>query len=126
MTIAGYKPSEIRKFIVAAIGAITILIVEVLDQFADFIPANVAGWITTGVAFATTVAVFLTKNAKVIDVLDGEQIEGVLVDTTAERITAKLDELISAVKHGGDINVTVEEGDGPGPLSRGGVRPTGV
>ncbi|QDH93360.1 membrane protein [Gordonia phage Sekhmet] len=126
MSIAGYKPSQIRKFIVGVVGALTILLVEVLDQFAEFIPADVAGWITTGLAFATATAVFLTKNAKVIDVLDGEQIEGVLVDTTAERITAKLDELISAVKDGGELNVTVEEGDGPGPLSRGGVRPTGV
>lgn len=112
MTIAGYKPSEIRKFIVAAVGAITILIVEVLDQFADFIPANVAGWITTGVAFATTVAVYLTRNALIIDTLDSEEITGVLVDTTAERINTKLDEVIRAVQEGKHVVVDRHDAGG--------------
>ena len=70
MTIASYKPSEIRKFIVGIVGAFTILFVELLDQFAEFIPADVAGWISTVVAFATAVGVYLTKNAAVIDSLD--------------------------------------------------------
>ena len=70
MTIASYKPSEIRKFIVGLVGAITLLVIQALEEFAEFIPANVAGWLTVGVGFATAVGVYLTKNAAVIDSLD--------------------------------------------------------
>lgn len=71
MTIASYKPSEIRKFIVGLVGAITLLVVQALEEFAEFIPADVAGWLTVAVGFATAVGVYLTKNAATIDRLDG-------------------------------------------------------
>ena len=103
MTIASYKPSEIRKFIVGVVGALTILVVEVLDQFAEFIPANVAGWLTVGVGFATAVGVYLTKNAAVIDSLDGG-----LVGRTAEQIKSQLDDIARAIEDGKNIRVKVE------------------
>ncbi|MDT0223458.1 hypothetical protein [Gordonia sp. AC31] len=70
MTIASYRPSEIRKFIVGLVGAFTVLAVSLTGEFAAFLPAEAATWISTGVAFATAVGVFLTKNAAVIDSLD--------------------------------------------------------
>jgi len=70
MTIASYKPSEIRKFVVGVVGALTILAVSLTGEFASFLPAEAASWISTVVAFATAVGVYLTKNAAVIDGLD--------------------------------------------------------
>ena len=70
MTIASYKPSEIRKFIVGIVGAFTVLAVSLTGEFASFLPAEAANWISTVVAFATAVGVYLTKNAAVIDSLD--------------------------------------------------------
>ena len=70
MTIASYKPSEIRKFIVGIVGAFIVLAVSLTGEFASFLPAEAATWTTTVVAFAPAVGVFPTTNAAVIDSLD--------------------------------------------------------
>lgn len=66
-----------------------------------------------------------------VNVIEGEVVTGSFESTdlageVAVQISQQLNELIGAVKDGSAVNVTVVEGDGPGPLSRGGVRPTGV
>ena len=103
MTIASYKPSEIRKFIVGIVGAFIVLAVSLTGEFASFLPAEAATWISTGVAFATAVGVFLTKNAAVIDSLDGG-----LVGRTAEQIKSQLDDIARAIEDGKNIRVKVE------------------
>lgn len=67
MTIAGYKPSQIRKAIIAVIGAVVIIANSVLAEFAEYIPQEAAAWVTSAVAFVTAVSVFLVKNATIID-----------------------------------------------------------
>ncbi len=61
------KVSEVRKAIVAGIGTATTLVVSALDSFGPYLSADVAHWGAAAVAFVTTVAVYLTKNAEVID-----------------------------------------------------------
>ena len=107
MKLFGYKPSEIRKFIVGVTGALVVLAVSLTGEFAAFLPAEAASWIGTGVAFATAVGVFLTKNAAVIDGLDGGLVVPASVAAAASRDVG-LDELIRAVKDGKNIHVNVD------------------
>lgn len=67
MTIAGYKPAEIRKAIIAIIGAVVIIANSLLAEFASYIPQEAATWVGSAVAFATAVSVFLVKNGTIID-----------------------------------------------------------
>lgn len=109
MKLFGYKPSEIRKFLVGVTGALVVLAVSLMGEFAAFLPAEAASWIGTGVAFATAVGVFLTKNAAVIDGLDGGLVVPASVAAAASRdVGQKPDELIRAVKDGKNIHVNVD------------------
>lgn len=59
--------SEYRKAVVAAIGTACTLAVSALDLFDLGDPAE--NWLAAAVALATTVGVYLTKNAETIDSL---------------------------------------------------------
>lgn len=70
MTLFGYKPSQIRKFVVAVLGAVVLILTQVLTAGADVIPASWGAWISTVVAVATAAGVYLARNATMIDSLD--------------------------------------------------------
>lgn len=61
-----YKPSQVRKAIVAVVGALLMAAV----QFGPFIPDSAQPTVTTVVAFLTAVSVFLVRNAGLIDAGD--------------------------------------------------------
>lgn len=65
-----YKPSQIRKAIVAGIGAGVLLANDFVATFTSVIPAQVSAGITAVAGVATLVGVFLTKNAPLIDASD--------------------------------------------------------
>ena len=110
MTLFGYKPSQIRKALVALLGLVVLVLAQVLSLVVDVIPAQWAAWITIVVGACTTAGVFLAKNAPLIDSFDGG-VQGVLVSGgLGEEITARLDDLIQAVKDGKEIRVNI-----PGP-----------
>ena len=70
MKVFGYKPSQIRKFVVAVLGAVVLILTQVLTAGADVIPASWGAWISTVVAVATAAGVYLARNASMIDSLD--------------------------------------------------------
>lgn len=70
MMIGKYKPSQIRKAAVAGVTAVATLATSAVDTFTTWIPTGWAGPITSGIAFVGAVAVFLTKNAPLIDAAD--------------------------------------------------------
>jgi hypothetical protein len=65
-----YTIPQVRKTVVAFLGAFVLIVTAVSSQFATVLPASWAGGITIAVAAATALGVFLTKNAPVIDALD--------------------------------------------------------
>lgn len=71
MTLFGYKPSQIRKALIAVLGAVVMILTQVLTSAVDVLPTSWAAWITTVVAACTAAGVFLVRNAKAIDGLDG-------------------------------------------------------
>lgn len=72
MTIHGYKPSQIRKALVATLGAVVMILTQVLASAVDVLPASWAAWITAAVGVCTAAGVFLVRNAKAIDGLDDQ------------------------------------------------------
>lgn len=70
MKLFGYKPSQIRKFVVAVLGAVVLILTQILTTGADVIPASWGAWISTVVAVATAAGVYLARNASMIDSLD--------------------------------------------------------
>ena len=68
--VFGYTIPQARKAIVAASGLVGLLATSFLEEFAGLIPESWGGPITWVIGFATTVGVFLTKNAPIIDALD--------------------------------------------------------
>lgn len=66
-----YKPSQIRKAIVAGIGAGVLLANDFVATFTSVLPPKVSAGITAVVGVATLISVFLTKNAPLIDASDG-------------------------------------------------------
>ena len=69
MRILGYRPSEVRKAIVAFLSSVLILLVALP---VAGMPAGVAAGIAAFTSFATMAVVYLTRNdvAKVIDSAD--------------------------------------------------------
>lgn len=108
MTLFGYKPSQIRKALVALLGLVALVLTQALSVGADVIPAEWAAWASVVVGASTTIGVFLAKNAPAID---GFDVQGVLeAGGIGEEITTRLDDLIQAVKDGKEIRVNI-----PGP-----------
>lgn len=64
-----YSIPQLRKTVVALLGAAVLIVTAISSQFATVLPASWAAWITIGVSAATALGVFLTKNAPVIDAL---------------------------------------------------------
>lgn len=54
--------AEVRKFVVAVLGAIVGTVPQILAEFADVIPQSVATWATIVVGFATAILVYLIPN----------------------------------------------------------------
>ena len=73
MTLFGYKPSQIRKALVAVLGAVVMILTQVLASTTGVLPASWAAWITTVAATCTAAGVFLAKNAPLIDSLDSRE-----------------------------------------------------
>lgn len=69
MKFLGYKPSEIRKTIVAVLGLVLVLAPQLISFLNDLAP-GVALALSSAVGVVTVVSVFLTKNAAVIDDFD--------------------------------------------------------
>ena len=65
-----YKPSQIRKFIVAAIGAVATLLIAVPEALGSGLPNGAAAVTVSVVSVLTAIGVFLTRNADLIDRLD--------------------------------------------------------
>jgi len=70
MMIGKYRVSEVRKFVVAAIGAAVLLANSALSTFTDYLSPQWSALITTTVGFVTAVSVFLVRNAPIIDAID--------------------------------------------------------
>lgn len=64
MTVA-----QIRKFIVAALAAVSILVVSLGEVFGDWFSDDAAAWINTAIAIVGAVGVYLVRNAGVIDAI---------------------------------------------------------
>jgi hypothetical protein len=67
--MGGYSVSQVRKAIVAWIGAALILVNSALTVFADYISADAALWINGAIGVVTAVSVYLVTNAGLIDSL---------------------------------------------------------
>lgn len=70
MTLFGYKPSQVRKTLIVALGALVLILTQVLASGASILPDKAAVAITVVVGAATTAGAFLVKNAAMIDGLD--------------------------------------------------------
>lgn len=70
MKLFGYKPSQIRKALVAALGAVVLILTQILTTGADVIPTSWGAWISTAIPVATAAGVYLARNATMIDSLD--------------------------------------------------------
>ncbi|AKF14388.1 membrane protein [Mycobacterium phage ThulaThula] len=70
MKIGKYTPSQIRKAIAAATGAVALLGTSFLEEFTGLIPESWSGPITWVIGAATALGVFLFKNAPLIDAAD--------------------------------------------------------
>lgn len=62
MTVA-----QVRKAIVASVGAIVILVVAVPEIFGEWLSPEVTAWIVSIAAVLIAIGVYLVKNAHVID-----------------------------------------------------------
>jgi hypothetical protein len=69
MMIGKYKPSQIRKAIVAGVGLTAQFINLVAETFATM-PPGLSKGLTVGIGVCTVVGVFLTKNDRIIDMAD--------------------------------------------------------
>lgn len=67
LKIRGYTIPQIRKAIVAMCGLIGLLTTSFLEEFTGLIPDSWGGPLTWFIGVVTTVGVFLTKNAPIID-----------------------------------------------------------
>lgn len=65
-----YRPSEIRKALVALTGAVGILATQAVAHFTPWLSPEIASEISSFAGFVTTVGVFLVRNAAPIDLLD--------------------------------------------------------
>lgn len=70
MMIGKYKPSQIRKAIVAGCGAVGILGTQAVAAFTPWLSADVAAAATSVIGIVTTLGVFVAKNAPLIDSTD--------------------------------------------------------
>lgn len=70
MMIGKYKPSQIRKAIVAGCTAVATLGASAAAVFTDYLPKPAALAVAGVVGFAGALGVFLTKNAELIDAAD--------------------------------------------------------
>lgn len=70
MRIGKYKPSQIRKAIVAGSTAVGLLTTSAVDTFTQWLPHGWGGAISSFIGFVGALAVFLTKNAPLIDAAD--------------------------------------------------------
>lgn len=70
MKVFGYNLGEVRKAVVAGLGAVVLILQEVTNGFGGFIPAGVSHYVDAAIAIATAISVFLTENA-VVAVTDG-------------------------------------------------------
>lgn len=61
--------AEVRKFIVAALAAVSILVVSLLEVFGDYFSNDVAAWINTAIAIVGAIGVYLARNAPTIDAI---------------------------------------------------------
>jgi hypothetical protein len=57
------KVAEYRKALVSGIGATSAVAVSAMDSFGPYLSASVTHWAAAGLAMATAVGTFLTKNA---------------------------------------------------------------
>lgn len=67
MKIGSYTIPQIRKAVVAIIGALIVVILAVVEVSSDALSADATAWITSVVAILTAISVFLVKNATIID-----------------------------------------------------------
>ena len=70
MRIGKYRPSQIRKAIVAGSAVAATLATSAVETFTTWIPDGATTPIASGIAFLGAVGVFLTKNAPLIDSAD--------------------------------------------------------
>lgn len=70
MKIGNYTPSQIRKAIEGGIGIGILLVNSGVAEFTDYLPPAWVVSINVAVGIATTVRIFLTKNAPIIDAAD--------------------------------------------------------
>lgn len=70
MKIGRYKPSQIRKAIVAGCGAVGILGTQALAAFTQWLSADFAAAASAVISIITTLGVYLTRNAPLIDSAD--------------------------------------------------------
>ncbi|QDK02642.1 membrane protein [Gordonia phage Phendrix] len=71
MGVFGYKVSEIRRAVVSVLGFAIILITSLGSEFGEWFSNDTALTINSVVGFLTAVSVYLVKNEKTIDALDG-------------------------------------------------------
>lgn len=70
MKIGRYKPSQIRKAIVAGCGAVSILGTQAVAEFTQWLSAEFAATATSIIGIITTLGVYLVRNAPLIDSAD--------------------------------------------------------
>ena len=64
-----YSIPQVRKAVVAWVGAALILLNSALEVFADYLSADASHWVSVVIGAGTAVSVFLVRNAPVIDSL---------------------------------------------------------
>lgn len=70
MRLGKYKPSQIRKAIVAACGAVGILGTQAVSTFTQWLSVESAATATSIIGLITTLGVYLVRNAPLIDSAD--------------------------------------------------------
>lgn len=70
MKLGKYTVSQVRKAIVAGATAAGTLATSAVDTFTTWIPTGWASPLASGITFVGAVAVYLTKNAPLIDAAD--------------------------------------------------------
>ena len=91
--------SEIRKGVIAVLGAIVAVVPQVLSSLAGVIPVEAASWLTVTASVATAVLVYLVPNEKrtvVETVQSSVQALEPAVEQIGKRIRERVEEEIAA------------------------------
>lgn len=62
-----YSISQVRKAIVAGVGAGVVLVTDFVATGGEFLPDGAEHWLLRAAAVGTAVGVYLTRNAELID-----------------------------------------------------------